>query len=101
RGRLRLLTNRRQPGPSARGVAKRKKFISSRERGRPSQQDVLDVFIFKHGASCGRSLHLVEHVREGCLELQGLLDLVRTHERIFAIFKEARAMVVTDELDEC
>src|ERR1700730_6676191 len=46
-------------------------------------------------------LHLVEHVREACLELQGLLDLVRTHERIFAIFKEARAMMVTDELDEC
>src|SRR5690349_4007767 len=46
-------------------------------------------------------LHLVEHVREGCLELQGLLDLVRTHEGIFAIFKEARAMMVTDELDEC
>src|SRR6478736_7113430 len=48
-----------------------------------------------------KSLHLVEHVREGRLELQGLLDLVRTHERIFAIFKEARAMMVTDELDEC
>ena len=47
RGRLRLFTNRRQPGPSARGVAKRKKFISSRERGRPSQQDVLDVFDFQ------------------------------------------------------
>src|SRR5260370_1226963 len=51
RGRLHLLTNCRQPGPSARGVAKRKKFVSSRERGRPSQQDVLDVFIFKHSAS--------------------------------------------------
>src|SRR6476660_7338370 len=52
-------------------------------------------------ATAGQSLHLVEHVREGRLELQGLLDLVRTHERIFAIFKEARAMMVTDELDEC
>src|SRR5205085_11488151 len=56
RGRLRLFTNRRQPGPSARGVAKRKKFISSRERGRPSQQDVLDVFVFKHNASCSHCI---------------------------------------------
>ena len=36
RGRLRLFTNCRQPGSSARGVAKRKKLVSSRERGRPS-----------------------------------------------------------------
>src|SRR5260370_10686877 len=53
RGRLRLFTNHRQPGPSARGVAKRQKFVSSRERGSPSQQDVLDVFVFKHSTSCG------------------------------------------------
>src|SRR3954454_15904864 len=53
RGRLRFLTNRGQPGPTTRGVAKRKKFISPRERGRPSQQDMLDVVIFKHGASRG------------------------------------------------
>jgi hypothetical protein len=53
RGRLRFLTNRGQPGPAARGVAKRKKFISSGERGRPSQQNMLDVLIFKHGASRG------------------------------------------------
>ena len=50
RGRLRLLMNRRQPCPSARAVAKRKKFVSSRERGRSSQQNVLDVFVFKHRA---------------------------------------------------
>ena len=64
---------------------------------------VLDVVVFKHGVSppAGDLLHLVEHVREGSLELQGLLDLVRTDERIFAIFKEARAMMVTDKLDEC
>ena len=61
---------------------------------------MLDVFIFKHSASCGGSLHLVEHIREGRLELQGFLDFVRTHEGIFAIFQEARALMVTNELEE-
>ena len=46
------------------------------------------------------SLHLVEHVREGGLELQRLLNLVGTHIGIFAVFEEARAVVVADELDE-
>ena len=46
------------------------------------------------------SLHLVEHVRERRLELQRLLDLVGTHIGIFPIFKEALALVLTDELDE-
>src|SRR6185437_10226095 len=36
------------------------------------------------------SLHLVEHVGEGGLELQRLLDLVGTHIGIFPIFEEAR-----------
>ena len=69
RGRLHLWKERRQPGASARGVAKRKEFVSPRERGHARQQDVLDVVEFKHGATDGESLHLVEHVREGCLEL--------------------------------
>ena len=81
RGRLHLFKNRRQPCPSARGVAKRKKFVSSRERGRPSQQDVLDVFVFKHGAPRGGSLHLIEHVRECRLELERFLDFVRSSRR--------------------
>ena len=80
RGRLRLFTNRRQPGPSARGVAKRKKFVSPRERRRAGQEDVLDVFVFKHSAPCGGSLHLVEHVREGRLDLERFLDFVGTHK---------------------
>ena len=46
------------------------------------------------------SLHLVEHVRERRLELERLLDLVRADIRIFAVFKEARAMMVADKLDE-
>ena len=48
----------------------------------------------------GESLHLVEHVREGGLELQRLLDLVGTHIGIFPVFEEARALVLADELDE-
>ena len=48
RGRLHLVCNRRQPGPSARGVAKRKEFVSPRECRRARQQDVLDVVEFKH-----------------------------------------------------
>ena len=47
------------------------------------------------------SLHLVEHARERGLELERLLDLVGTHVWIFAVFKETRALVLTDELDEC
>src|SRR6478672_947782 len=48
-----------------------------------------------------KSLHLVEHGREGCLEFQGFLDLVGTHEGVFAIFKEARALMLSDKVDEC
>ena len=48
-----------------------------------------------------RSLHLVEHVREGGLELQRLLDLVGTHIRILTVFQEARALMLANELDEC
>ena len=46
------------------------------------------------------SLHLVEHVRKRRLELECLLDLVRAHIRVFAVFKETRAMMLADELDE-
>ena len=48
RGRLHLFQDRRQPCPSARGVAKREKLVSSRERGSAGQQDVLNVVEFKH-----------------------------------------------------
>src|SRR6185436_1016171 len=46
------------------------------------------------------SLHLVEHVGEGGLELQRLLDLVGTHIGIFPIFEEARDLMLADKLDE-
>src|SRR5687768_14753635 len=47
-----------------------------------------------------RLLHLVQHVGEGGFESQRLLDLVRRHIGVFAIFEEARALMVPDELDE-
>ena len=46
------------------------------------------------------SLHLVEHVGEGRLELERLLDLVGADVRILAVFQEARALVLANELDE-
>ena len=45
-------------------------------------------------------MHLVEHAREGGLELECLLDLVGAHIGIFPVFKETRALVLTNELDE-
>src|SRR5262245_28220030 len=51
--------------------------------------------------SRGSSLHLVEHVRESRLELECLLDLVRAHKGVFAVFQKARTLMFTDELDEC
>ena len=48
-GRLHRFQDCRQPGPSTRGVAKRKEFVSAGERRRARQQDVLDVVEFKHG----------------------------------------------------
>src|SRR6185369_16682690 len=46
-------------------------------------------------------LHLVEHVGEGSLDLEGLLDFVGAHIRIFPVFQETRALVLAYELDEC
>ena len=81
-------------------LAKRKKLVSPRERGHARQQDVLDVVELKHGTTDGESLHLVEHVRKRRLELQCLLDLVGAHVGVLAVFKEARALMLADELDE-
>ena len=92
-----------QPCPATRGAPKREKLISSGECRRPRQQDVLDILKFEHDSPrkfTAFSLHLIEHVREGGLELQRLLDLVGAHVGIFAVFKEARALVLADELDE-
>src|SRR3954467_3860525 len=69
----------------ARGRARRKCWISS------SSSTALPP---------DRSLHLVEHVGERRLELERLLDLVRADVRVFAIFDEARAMMVANELDK-
>src|SRR5437762_3604512 len=99
--RLYFLHDIGQPGPSARSVAERQEFVSSRERGYTSYQDVLDVLEFKHGRSCGGSLHLIEHVRESRLELERFLDLVGAYVRVFAVFEEARALVLTEERDDC
>src|SRR5437870_1119078 len=46
------------------------------------------------------SLHLVEHVAEGGLELERFLDFLRAHIRILTIFEEAGALMIADELDE-
>src|SRR6478609_4938447 len=45
-------------------------------------------------------LHLVEHVREGRLQPQRLLDLVSGHVRVLAVLQEARNLVITYEFDE-
>src|SRR5262245_9133117 len=45
-------------------------------------------------------LQLIEHLGQGALDLQGLLDLVGGDIRILPVFDEARTLVVADELDE-
>ena len=45
-------------------------------------------------------LHLVEHVGEGRLQPQRLLDLIGRHVRVLAVLQEARDLVLADELDE-
>src|SRR5262245_14933459 len=46
------------------------------------------------------SLQLVEHFGQGALDPQRLLDLVGSDVRILAVFDDARALVLADELDE-
>ena len=45
-------------------------------------------------------LHLIEHLGQGVLDPQGLLDFVGGDIRILPVFDKARALVVPDELDE-
>src|SRR4051812_4572030 len=47
-----------------------------------------------------RSLHLLEHLGEGGLDLERLLDLVAAEIGILPVFEKARTLVVADELDE-
>jgi hypothetical protein len=62
---------------------------------RPMTQphDVLDIAV-EHGGrvSDDALLHLIEHVGQSGLHLQSLLDLIGTHEGVFAVFKKARAL---------
>src|SRR3954451_24101835 len=51
-------------------------------------------------SSMSGSLHLVEHARECGLKRQRLLDFIGAHKRILAVFHEARALVLANELDE-
>src|SRR6185369_5028198 len=46
-------------------------------------------------------LHLVEHVGEGGLDLEGLLDFVGAHIGIFPVFQKAWALVLAYELHKC
>src|SRR3954454_16383108 len=46
------------------------------------------------------SLHLVEHVRKVRLDLERFLDFVGAHVGILAVFQEAWALVLANELDE-
>jgi hypothetical protein len=50
-----------KPSTAAGAFAKRKKFITPRERRRSRQQDVLNVVELEHRAP-RPSLHLIEHV---------------------------------------
>ena len=45
-------------------------------------------------------LHLVEHVGEGRLQPQRLLDLIGRDVGVLAVLQEARALVLANELDE-
>src|SRR3954468_2372257 len=57
--------------------------------------------IYVPSGSAQSLLHLIEHVRKCRFELERLLDLVPAHIRVFAIFKETRAMMLADKFDEC
>src|SRR5215472_8262262 len=46
------------------------------------------------------SLHLIEHFREGILQLQGLPDFIGAHVRIFPVFEKAGTLMFTKELDD-
>ena len=47
-----------------------------------------------------RLLHLVEHLGEGLLHPEGLLDFVARHVRVFAVLEEARTLMFADEIYE-
>src|SRR5271170_6234185 len=46
-------------------------------------------------------LHQVEHPGKGRLEFQRLLDLICGDKRILTVFQKARALVFTNEPNEC
>src|SRR5271170_1941008 len=47
-----------------------------------------------------RLLHLIKHIGERRLQLEGLFDLVGAHIWVFSVFEKARTLMLADELDE-
>src|ERR1700716_726076 len=104
-----------------RSLMKGQEAVSRRHRTGTRQQEVLDVIEFEHVSlwpCCsalalvmvqvtprtalspnGRPvlLHLVEHVAEGRLELERLLDFIGAHIGILAVFQEARTLMLPKE----
>src|SRR5947199_8293048 len=97
---MHCLKHRGEPGPPARSVAKRQKFVATRDRWRADQKNVLDIVNLQHVTSSWGSLHLIEHVRQRRLEFHGFLDFLGAHLGILAVFKSPRAMVIASKLDE-
>src|SRR3569833_678462 len=99
--RLDLAGDRREPGPSRGAVVKRQKLIAAGQGGRAGQQDVLDVVELKHcPRRRHRSLHQIEHLGEGRLQPQRLLDFIPGHVGVLAIFQKAGTLMVANECYE-
>src|SRR6516225_4375071 len=98
--RLNLGQNLGEPGASAGGILEQEELVTTRERRRASQQYVLDVLKLEHFRGSRDLLHLVEHLRECCLYPQRLFHLIRAHIRVFTVFQEARALMISNVLDE-
>ena len=83
-------------------MPERQELVSRCERRCAGQQEVLNIIQFQHVelVSQSVSLHLVEHVREGLLQLQCLLDLSGRDVWILPVFQETRALVFADKFDE-
>src|SRR5438094_2639658 len=98
--RLDLFPDGGNPLASCHRFTKREKFVSSGERWRAGQENVLYVIELEHVAIPRSSLHLIQHVGQRRLHSQRLLDFVRTDVRIFAVFQKALALMFPNELDE-
>ena len=94
RRRLHLVEQLGQPRPATCGGVERQELVAPGDRRSAGQQDVLDVVELEH------LLHLVEHVGEGSLQAQRLLDLIGGDVRILAVLEEAGEVVLAHELHE-